>query len=65
MTGCPMGPGAPLVGPLIVGRAWPMCTGAGDVTLRWRGIGILGLLSCSRSLLPKLPCPCWSGVPVR
>lgn len=34
MTGWPIGPGAPLVGPLIVGRCWPILTGIGDVTLR-------------------------------
>jgi hypothetical protein len=43
-----------------------MCTGAGVATLRWRGIGILGLLSCSRSRLPKVPGPpCCRGVLVR
>lgn len=60
MTGWPIGPGAPFVGPLIVGRDWPMCTACGDVTFKWRGIGILGLLSCSRSRPPKLP-PCPPG----
>jgi hypothetical protein len=69
ITGWPIGPGAPLVGPLIVGRCWPMLTGMGDVTLRWRGMGILGLLSCSRSRLPGawklLGPPCCMGVEVR
>jgi hypothetical protein len=52
MTGWPMGPGAPFEGPLIVGRAGPILTGLGAVTLRLRGIGILGLFNCSRSRLP-------------